>query len=365
MRTTRRFPALSLSVVAAAACTVPGCGLVGGVTPTPVAAVPPPDLSEPPVAAAAGAEAGLEVTQVVATCGRQKLAAALLRFTEVFPPVPAPTRELWAANGLHLIPIPMDRWPQLARELGIAGGAQRQWTAPGASWQEVVRGPEIPAGTTIALDAERLQLDAGRLRMLARCWLVPVPPPTVGAAHAASEADATLIIEMVPQLKQPSARWSPLGPTSGERTLQDEGLLFSRLRLQLAASDSSPAAQTAYLLVPRRPDQSWREIAEAPSSTPGDDVSEHAAPGVGQVTRESQGDRAARLRRDEVSADAGPPAAAVPTLGEAIFGHERPRLSADGAELPQRPPPGDAIVVLIPRVPDRYELMPARRSDRQ
>ena len=274
-------------------------------------------------------------------------------------------------------------------------GRREEWGANGNGWTEIVRGPERPRGQTIALDAERLDLGPGRLRILSRCWLAPVAPVSSFAdSPAGSGVPASLTIELVPQhrdsteLRFGGARPRELPQPVRERP--DEGLLFLRLmvRMTVRSQPASPisndnktkASSTdglfAYLLVPERPGIDWRDaLAVRPEDETDSDSDARSMaddrkdpPGVGQVVRngatEPGVDRSsARVKSRRANAgDAGPASPAVPTLGEALFGR---RHDALGRWLGARPGRGEcaALVVLIPRVPASYQLVaPVRRG---
>lgn len=351
----------------------------------------PPDLTQSPMSEISGRRqedvgAGLEVSWLISTADHLRIAAALAPYLDDLPPTDPERLRVWGANGLRLIRVPLSDWTKLSVELRFSGATQRQWLGQAAQWTEIVRGPERPRGQIIALDAERLSLDPGRLRLLARCWLSPIVPAQSDSADLADVA-AMLNIEIVPQHKEAASRSreSLLGsrgfdPQAAER---EEGLLFSRMMLRLSARsapatpEAGRAGAFAYILIPERPGVDWREItkprSENDSGTNEQESAETIAPAIGQVVRNG----AATPRREGISSShadspvgggpgagwsggggpgAGPVGVLVPTLGEALFGLDRGTFTAEGEERPTPEPAARAIVVLIPRVPSTYQL---------
>lgn len=335
-------------------------------------------------------EAGLEVSWLVATGDQDRLVRTLAKYVDDVPPADPAALTVWSENGLRLVRIPLADWHEITSNLGLSGATQRQWVAQGPEWVEIVRGPwrgiGNDSGHTIALDSERLDLPPGRIRLLARCWLAPTSSPALGdvARVGPPGAAAALRVEVLPQHQEAQSRTARTLVAGGagrflkgraeepdEPGLSGDGLVFSRMMLRLSASSTQAAGSEtiggyAYLLIPERPSADWRSMARvAPDdgNEAVDDSARPAAPGLGEVVRDapSSDRRAAREPSAEVrdASAAGPGGAMVPTLGEALFGIERGRFSADGREQPVHRPASRAIVVLIPRVPSVYQLIPA------
>lgn len=377
---------LVLAVIATCALgALAGCGGGQGKV---VRAVPSSginDLSEAPVLSAPGRgglgiEAGLEVGLVASTADRRGIGVALAPYLDDPTTVDAELRGLWNANGLRVARVPLSDWPAVSGRLKLSGATQRQWMSPASGWVEVVRGPERPRGQTIALDAERLELPPGRLRMLARCWCAPVAPVTGdGAATNPTAVSAQLVVELLPQHAESESTSNSLRlsePRGRGQDPLDAGLAFSRLLFRFSVRGSDPAAEQVehvMLLIPERPGVDWRALAESESDSSGE-ATEGAtadfgtvAPRVGEVVRGTSKSSAsgtgpsgspggAAWMAGAFGDGAGPIAPTVPTLGESLFGIERGPVSADGE---QREPTGArALVVLVPRVPAAFRLLP-------
>lgn len=205
----------------------------------------------------------------------------------------------WRAAGLRMVAVPIADLDRLQSSLRLVGGVQQQWLGELPAWTDIVRGRAEEAPTVVATDDGVAKLEPGRLRLLARCWMAPLTGPS-------GEPAPVLRLEMIPE-HQPD-RPEPV------RMLQAAGLgagdgdvLFRRLAVAV-----SVGAGDAYLIIPEKPAAEWRS------------ESKDAGP---EAT--------------------GPDAAPPPTLGEAMLSSPARNGSARAR----------AVIVLIPRVPDRFELL--------
>lgn len=321
----------------------------GPTNPPPVVApsAAAPDLSVPPVS---NAESGVEAALLLATASPQQLARALAPYLNLMPPVPPESLATIEANGLRLVCLPLADWPKVGQGLGLTGAAQRLWLLDRGEWTELMRGPDRAGsrGQVIALDAERLELGPGRLRLLGRCWLTPVPADEVGQGSRAE-----LRLDLLPQLQDPNTiarqRDEYMLEARATRPI-DQGMTFPRLTVHLRAR-RQPDAAWMYLIIAERPGVDWRQLASpARHDESAEDESPRPIPAVGQVVR--AGDRAAGAADDPTQVAAGPSAAALPTLGEALFG----TIPAADAEPSQRSLPR-VVLALVPRVPAEYHLI--------
>lgn len=311
-----------------------------------------------------GGDNGLELRWWVSAADGASLGGVLAPYADRPIPIDAHHRALLESNGLRAVAVPLDRLANVQSRLATIGAEQRQWLGQAPAWIEAVPGPERPEGQTIRMHDGPLRLGPGRLRLLVRCWTIPLAPTTPGGPAAA------LHVELIPQHRESSpversADGLALTPAAAEA--EDQGLLFTRLLTRMTA----PRGE-AILLVPERPGTKWRPVDAVPDSSgadadpapsPGGPAPPRPAPAVGQVVRGAPGaepgaaggvgarapaDGTAR-QRSAPAAEAGPPSEASPTLGEAML------MSALGDPSPRTV---RAVVVLIPRVPDRYVLLP-------
>ena len=222
---------------------------------------------------AVGADAGLEVTTFISGVSQHDLAATLAPYADQPLPISHELEDLWSAHGLRMISLPIEDANALVAKLQTGGGSQRQWLGQAYAWTEAARGNEFGSGRIVALDAERIRLPAGMLRLLVRSWVEPIPPePRVGmvSGESGSESDlpgAILRVEMLPQhreLRADTSRENPLAIREPKIDAEGQGLLFSRLYARM----SVPAGR-AVLILAERPGANWRRIAQQPDpSTP-------------------------------------------------------------------------------------------------
>lgn len=321
----------------------------------------PSDLRTGP--AVVGADAGLEVAWFVTSADEQTLGAILGKYAGNLVPLSSEQQALWQAHGLRMVSIPLEDVDAVTGELKTSGQSQRQWLGQAYSWTEVVRGPEMPGGRTIALDAERIRLGPGALRLLIRDWIEPAPATSESAPPV-----AMLRVEIVPQHEDNRARAlraDPLGLTPPRIAPEEQGLLFSRLYARLSVPSGN-----AYLIIPERPGVEWKvvEVDEIESDAPADELvieepaTERATPKVGEVIRGGDKSRTGTVHattpiKPRTTQQSGPPAPLIQTVGEAML--MRPANTDPDAPVSK---PARAVVVLVPRVPKEFRLIdrPAR-----
>ena len=266
---------------------------------------PRPDLTDPAAPVLHGDRAGLEL-RIWGLRERpdHNIAVALAPWAEGAGPLPPELRDLWGANGLRLVRVPVDRLAEVQEALGSPGAVQRQWLGEHPQWMELVRGPQAPR-QVVLLDSGLLTLQPGRLRLLTRCWVTPSLPGSGMAPEAQVRLD--LAVQHQSRPKPPSLR--DLVDQPQRPPVEAEGVVFSRFVAEAALGPTD-----ALLIVPERPGVIWGEPPKP----------------------------------DEPATAAGPPAPALPSLGEAMLWQE------PGAAGAMR-----IVVVLIPRLPDRFELAAA------
>lgn len=232
--------------------------------------------------------------------------------------------ELLRANGLAVVEVPVDRLEALREGLPDAGRQQRQWIDARAgvvpAWSEVVLGPRVSV-PIIETDAGVLELEPGRLRLLARAW-------SAGGLDDAERAmEPRIRVELVMQhLLDRRERLSDLDRDvgAGPRRPVDDGVVFDRLLI-----DATLDGETALVLVPVSPDEQWSEMLA--------DTSDFTDPGAGGVDGGAGGGELV-----------GPAAPIYPTLGEATLG---------GWAYARSPRPTRAVLVLEPAPPARFGLL--------
>ncbi|MBX3358322.1 MAG: hypothetical protein KF745_07825 [Phycisphaeraceae bacterium] len=305
-----------------------------------------------------GGDNGLELRWWVSSASPAEFGAVLAEYAARPVPLDPGQKRMLEANGLRCVAVPLEQLPEVQSRLSVIGAMQRQWLGQAPAWIEAVPGPSRPGGQTIAMHDGPLRLGPGRLRLLARCWTIPVAP----RAGSAGGSEAALHIELIPQHEEPkrdelsdSAGRLRLNPTPA--AVEDQGLLFSRLHVTMEVAEGD-----AYLLVPELPDTMWEArtegeaTAEGTASRPaGAGGGSGSAPPIGQVVRESE--TGPKPGREQATGDRGrtgppgPPSAQLPTLGQAML-MSVVKIPDSGVDRTVR-----AVVLLVPRVPKEYRLV--------
>lgn len=256
-----------------------------------------------------GADTGLELHWWIVVDDLRAIAAAFEPYMDQSIPAPESRRNRWHDNGLRLLSIPTADVDSLSRQLPIIGPIERQWLGQRPAWTDAVRGPHLREGGLVSLDSGDVMLPPGRLRLLIRCWAMPMPAPD-GAVPAG------LRVELAPQYADSTAPDSRIELDTGLRVrlrTEEEGMVFTNLVLEMIAVEGR-----AILIVPESPRVDW-------SNPPPADAPEPVGPAF------------------------HPP----PSLGEAM-------LTLPGRSLNQTTG-ARAVIVLVPRTPERFKLI---RDDR-
>lgn len=270
------------------------------------------------------------------------------------------TRALWQSNGLRIVAVPVEALDALRQLLPQSGGVQRQWLGQVSEWTDVVQGTPWHDLQPVDMDNGRLTLGPGRIRMLIRCWTMPVPAPEASGEIRSAMRAELLLQHQEPPRPDTSALYSR--PTDVTNPLE-QGLAFQRL----AATLTLPP-DVAVLIIPEAPQVDWRAMAKVPAdqmapepaalaetrSPPEDDVV-----GVGQVLRgralEREREQPAEPPEIDPAGPVDPNVDFARTLGELLLTPGRARLqSGVGSKPPIR-----SILVLAPRIPERYSITPA------
>ncbi len=252
---------------------------------------------------------------------KQPLPEVLGDYADHDLPGAAAARELWRANGLRVLAIPLPELELVRARLSTSGPVHEQWLGILPDWTPIISGPILPEPFSVRLDSGRLDLPPGRLRLLARAWPTPVEPAPGEPLPDDGRMPALLELEVLPQHAQETPR-DPLGRAMGARApgVLDEGQPFSRLTLSLLSR-----GKDAILIVPSAPADDWPDVAPARPQAP-PSAGAWVGPGA------------------PAPADAvGPTPAPPPTLGQLML--------SDPAHPLRR-----GVLVLIPHAPARFEL---------
>lgn len=330
MNRTARTGALAIAL---AAMLLAGCGTT--LRPMEVRRLPPATGAPAPIVTTASD--GLEVYWWISDDTDGAVGAALAAFVD--PPQPAneAMRVRWNANGLRMVRLPADQFSDLERLLPVLHSRRKLWVGWVTDWTEVFRGRRAGGASSILIDGQRTSLPAGTLRFIVRCWPAPAPPTgerawgdrpgvrlelacqldvqkTIGAGDVFTEPQVASVVDQGPVLRQLTLE-----------TLLDPGFI--------------------YVLTSEAPGVTWysREarmgaVSPAAPATPTQSPADDSEP-------VAQAEPLAPIALEAL----GPPVSSPLTVGQAM-------LSATQSETGWRD--SRVVVVLIPRSPDRFQLLP-------
>lgn len=245
------------------------------------------------------AKQGLEVRWWVVSDRQSDLARTLAPYVDRPTPADDETIARWERSGMRLVAVPMEDLTSVREALPKVGATNSQWLGEKTTWLDALGGPTLERPWTVVLDDAPTRLPAGQIRLLLRAWLVPELND--------ERTDAALHIELMPQHRariesdQLDEQLMPL--PDRYRTREIDTL---RLSMNVGPDD-------ALLVVPERPGVSWADLPDID-------------------------------RNEDIPVG---PTPTYPTLGAAM-------LTSSPAGIGKSV--NKAIIVLIPRVPDRFEL---------
>jgi len=291
------------------------------------------------------------------------------------PRIDQAQRDAWSRAGFRLLLLNRSALQEVQSALSPAPGqwglselkpgqrlssapaaVTRQWVAQGSSWIEAARGPFREDAMIIALQDSRLTLSAGALRLLSRCWAVPVPSDR--------GVRAELRVQLVPQHESMAnaggadrfaAALEKAAAARGVAPQATQAQTFDRLLLTAALREDE-----VLLIVPERANIAWATVLEqAESSAMQSEPETQTKPaprpepaGPGQVKRDGAPNEPQSGNAESTTASAstdaarprgigpGQDAAQIPSLGEAM-------LTARGGSGGVR-----MLVAIVPGFPD-------------
>lgn len=299
----RRHPVRRLvNALALAAVCVQGCTT----RTTSVPAMPTDSSLVSPVVF--GGDNGLELRWwVVADANGDRLAQSLSGYAHLPTGIDGSIQDQWQANGLRMTKIPLADLASLKRSLPIVGRVDRHWLGQTPRWTELLQGEEVEQDASILLGGKTTPLSHGRIRLLGRAWTSPTP--------LGPRLRTDLTVQHVPHGSFPFQGVDPMG-VARRIPAESRGMILTELTTN---TELDPGF--AYVIVPEEPTRLW--------------------------TRSGSWSPAPFFDWGEL---AGPPAPPMPTIGEALL---------TGAPLLQGRHELRAVVILIPRTPDRFQLLPS------
>jgi hypothetical protein len=258
-----------------------------------------------------GGDNGLEVRWWVVDDQPDRIARELRPYLGQSTPLDEQTVAFWRANGIRMVAIPLADVSSIKKRLPLLGRVDRHWLGQSPRWTQLLEGE--PLENPISRHGRRVELPDGRLRLLGRAWT----SPAVGAQPG-------LRLDMSLQFIDEYRRRDPFALGLESRPLGTRGLgeIFDDLTINVELREG-----WAYLILPEDPAQEWSALDLDASESVYDWGEMH-----------------------------GPPAPPVPTLGEALL----TTLGASSSQLPRNDL--RAIVLLIPRLPDSYRLLPSDKN---
>ncbi|MFU8827907.1 MAG: hypothetical protein ACNA8P_00565, partial [Phycisphaerales bacterium] len=284
-------------------------------------------------------------------------------------------RERLRLSGLRVVAVPQSELFVVHQIAAPRADWRRRWLGQETEWSELLRARRVQQGVRSMVYGSEQRLPGGVLRLVGRGWMQPASVMRDGA----SVIDAVMHIELGVQVEQPrpeDARSNRfLIPTADFNTrLADLGPFVEELGLKL----SLPRGY-ALVLTADDPEMDWSSVEVITRENlideiqrrergrlqdgPRAEASETAprfGPAAGPGSASEPVDVATGGESDVLSifetldapmpslADSyGPPAARVPSLGQLLL------ESQDNLGRPMR-----AVVILIPRLPERYSILP-------
>ncbi|MFM9997227.1 MAG: hypothetical protein ACKVU4_15670 [Phycisphaerales bacterium] len=263
----------------------------------------PRDESGPPGPPDPGTEVKPPPPRVEIVDLKYDVAEVLAPYIERPVPMAAEERARWFAAGLRVVSVPLADLDRVQAHLRTAGPVQRQWLGEKPDWFDAVSGPAFSRQRQVEAPFGPATLEPGNLRLMLRCWLTP----DWSGSEASSGPGAALRVELTPEHRPHAA-----APASLRAAGDPRDTLMPHLAAHLLMRH-----EEALLIIPESPDVEWFGPRDARAA---------AQPSIGPA----------------------PPR--LPTIGELM-------LTADADSGTGRR--ARVIIVLIPRVPDRFRLSAA------
>lgn len=314
---------------AACACSLIACSLAIPACRGPHAQEPL--IAEPPQAPApmlTTVDSGVEIHWWITSDADHRVGARLARMLEPALPQDPALRSLWRSAGLRLVRAPIRDMISLERDLPASHMRRHQWVGWATRWTEIFRGRRAGGRAPLIVEGRRISLPMGTLRILMRAWPGPDPQD-----HTRAIVRLELAFQL--HLSEPAAARSLLEPPTFT-PLEEEGPVFRSLTLETSLEDGY-----IYIITAEAPDIDW-QASEDPDEEIPDDATPSKQAGASTRATGSGGD------------PFGPPVSSALTIGEAM-------MTASGSE--SQIGSAKVLLIILPRAPDRYRLIPQRQSD--
>ncbi len=305
-------------------------------------------VTERPEPVVVGASIGLEVRRVVVESAGGRIGLALGphadRATGIDPSMMGRLR----AAGLRAVAVPVDQLEMTLGSLRTIGTMQQEWLGQLHFWTPLLVGPTLNERYT-TVEGGIVELDPGRLRLMARAYLVP----RTHDAPEGAQVDAALRVELMPQHEQAERRYFSSIIEPRTRTFQDDGLLFHRLRFTVDLVGSH-----ALVIVPEDPRFDWEQLNTAANSpAPTRDTMTGPTDLPPDQTPDPAPIHPTVTTTPGLSRLAGPEEPAPRSLGEQMLRLPTQTDIRDSGSVSVRQE-RSVVLVLIPHTPRHYRLLP-------
>lgn len=299
------------------------------------------------------------------------IARALAPYDETKAFLPEEVRERLRLSGVRVLAVPLSEIVVVHQVAPPTSAWSRRWLGQSPEWLQIMRSRRVAESTRSVVYGSEQRLPEGVLRLLGRAWIVP---ERVEREEGPS-IEASMRIELVAQVQQRDPvtdrdnRFAIPREDSVTPALEGQGPLLEELLLGLTVPPGY-----AIVLTTAAPEADWSQVEgvtrenlieelerreSAVADEAGADDAEGSAParfgptvGPSDVPTDAENDEAQVFETLDapmptLANSFGPRAAPLPTVGQLLL-ESRDRLS--------RPMRG--VVILIPRLPDEFQLLP-------
>jgi len=316
-----------------------------------------------------GSPVGIELHWWLAQDSKGDIARALARYDLDTPFLPASTRERLRLSGLRVVAVPLSEVFVIHQIAPPRSNWSRRWLGQETEWVQLVRSRSISGGTRSVAYGGEQRLPEGVLRLVGRGWVQPRPTEADGEMRI----DAVMHMQFAAQIQRREQEGDRRNlfrpaPVAALTPLEDMGPFIEDLGLQL----SVPVGY-AIVLTTDFPESDWSAVeavtrenlieelerresvpADASDAVAADEQARFGPVPTAPMDVESDSSDESVQVFDTLDAPMpsleeafGPPAAPVPTVGQLLL------ETRDSLSRPMR-----GVVILIPRLPERFELLP-------
>ncbi|MCC6970301.1 MAG: hypothetical protein IT434_08775 [Phycisphaerales bacterium] len=229
-----------------------------------------------------GTIAGLETQTWVVNDTTGEVGRALAGYGAGEWPGKAEQVRVWRAAGLRIVAVPEADVPKVRGVLSLIGPLQQRWNGELAKWTPILAGPSWEGERELSIasgaglrEREPVMLSAGRIRLLARAYVMPT--------LAGEKLESRLTIELVPQHEEPDGSARALSrQLRGGGKAEQRGMVFRRMAVEFVARPGE-----CYFITGDAPEMEWVADGERSNDAPGPEMSREGrvegAPTLGEA----------------------------------------------------------------------------------